>query len=219
MRSWLKNLFTTQIIKQYHSKHNGLIQVVFAHNQPRLIMGGLLQSGKLMQKVWGKVIDKISQKGQKIQQALIIGLGCGDVALEIQKYYPKAKMIGVEIDEQVIEAGQCYFHLALVKNLTIAIEDGIKYVAKLTKQKKLKKFDLIIIDAYIGDQIPKGFTTKKFFESLTKLLTHNGVVIYNHLFFKNHKEQGEKFIKEIEKVFGEITLMRTRSNLLIFGWF
>ncbi|MDZ7586954.1 MAG: fused MFS/spermidine synthase [Patescibacteria group bacterium] len=218
MKYWLKNLFP-RTIKQYHSKHNGLIRVVLAFNQPRLIMGGLLQSGMLMRKVWSKAISEVKEKGQKVEQALIIGLGCGDVAGEIQKYYPKAKMAGVEIDDQVIEAAQCYFNLATIKNLKIAIDDGVKYVEKLAQQKQLKKFDLIIIDALIGDQMPKGFKTKKFYQALTKLLTHNGVVIYNHLFFKKHKERVESFIKEMEKVFGEITLMRTRSNLLIFGWF
>lgn len=219
MKCWLKNYLTTQTIKEYRSIHNGLIQVILAFNRPRLIMGGMLQSGRLMQKIWTKAIGQVKKRGQKVEQALIIGLGCGDVAFEIQKYYPRSQMTGVEIDEQVIEAAQCYFNLATVKNLKIAIDDGAKYVGKLIKQKRLKKFDLIVVDAFIGDKMPKGFKTKKFFTALTKLLAHNGIVIYNHLFFKEHKENAAGFIKELEKVFGKITLMRTRSNLLIFGWF
>lgn len=219
MKCWLKNYLTTQTIKEYRSLHNGLIQVVLAFNRPRLIIGGMLQSGRLMQKVWNKAIGQVKKKGQKVEQALIIGLGCGDVAFEIQKYYPRAQMTGVEIDDQVIEAAQCYFNLATIKNLKIAIDDGVKYADKLAKQKAGKKFDLIIVDAFIGKQIPKGFKTKKFFTALTRLLAHNGAVIYNHLFFKEHKEKAKSFIQNLEKVFGEITLMRTRSNLLIFGWF
>ncbi len=219
MKCWLKNYLTTQTIKEYRSVHNGLIQVVLAFNRPRLIIGGMLQSGRLMQKVWNKAIGQVKKKGQKVEQALIIGLGCGDVAFEIQKNYPHAQMTGVEIDEQVIEAAQCYFNLATVKNLKIAIADGVKYADKLAKQKPGKKFDLVIVDAFIGEQIPKGFKTKKFFTALIKLLAHNGVIIYNHLFFSKHKENAAAFIKELEKVFGKITLMRTRSNLLIFGWF
>ncbi|OIP03442.1 hypothetical protein COS21_00460 [bacterium (Candidatus Gribaldobacteria) CG02_land_8_20_14_3_00_41_15] len=219
MKCWLKNYLTMQTIKEYRSPHNGLIQVIMAFNRPRLIIGGMLQSGRLMQKVWNKAIGQVKKRGQKVEQVLIIGLGCGDVGFAIQKYYPQAQMTGVEIDEQVINAAQCYFNLATIKNLKIAIDDGDKYADKLAKQKRLKKFDLIIVDAFIGDQIPKGFKSKKFFTALTKLLTHNGTVIYNHLFFKEHKEEAKGFIKELEKVFGEITLMRTRSNLLIFGWF
>lgn len=219
MKCWLKNLLTAQTIKEYHSLHNGLIKVVLAFNRPRLIMGGMLQSGRLMRKVWNKAISKIKKENQQINQVLIIGLGCGDCAFEIQKYYPLAQMVGVEIDDQVVEAAQCYFDLATVKNLKIAVNDGVKYVNKLAKQKTIKKFDLIIVDAFIGDQMPKGFKTKKFFTALTKLLAHDGVVIYNHLFFKDHKQKAEGFIKELEKAFGKITLMRTGSNLLIFGWF
>lgn len=219
MKRWLKNHLTMQTIKEYRSPYNGLIQVILAFNRPRLIMGGMLQSGRLMQKIWNKAIGRVKKRGQKVEQALIIGLGCGDVAFEIQKYYPRSQMTGVEIDNQVIEAAQCYFNLATIKNLKIAIDDGAKYAGKLAKQKRLKKFDLIIVDAFIGDKMPKGFKSKKFFTALTKLLAHNGTVIYNHLFFKEHKEKADSFIKELEKVFGKITLMRTRSNLLIFGWF
>lgn len=219
MKCWIKNFLTMQTIKEYRSIHNGLIKVILAFNKPRLMMGGMLQSGKLMRNVWNKALGKIKKGNHQINQALIIGLGCGDCAFEIQNYYPKAQMTGVEIDEQVIEAAQCYFNLATVKHLKIAIDDGVKYVNKLAKQRVSKKFDLVIVDAFIGDQMPKGFKTKKFFATLTKLLTHNGVVIYNHLFFKEHKEEAESFIKELEKVFGKITLMRTHSNLLIFGWF
>lgn len=219
MKRWLKNHFTTQTIKEYRSAHNGLIKVILAFNKPRLMMGGMLQSGMLMRKVWNKAIGQVKKREQKIERVLIVGLGCGDVAFEIQKYYPKAQMTGVEVDDQVIEAAQCYFNLATIKNLQIAISDGVLYVKKLTKQKRLKKFDLIIVDAFVGEQIPKGFKTKKFILALTKLLTHDGVVIYNHLFFKKHKVKAENFIKSLEKVIGEITLMRARSNLLIFGWF
>lgn len=219
MKCWLKNYLTTQTIKEYRSVHNGLIKVILAFNRPRLIMGGMLQSGKMMRDIWSKALGKIKKDKHQINQALIIGLGCGDCAFEIQKNYPEAQMTGVEIDEQVIEAAQCYFNLATVKNLKIAIADGVKYVNKLAKQKAGKKFDLIIVDAFIGDQMTKGFKTKKFFTALTKLLAHDGVVIYNHLFFKEHKENAAGFIKELEKIFGKITLIRTRSNLLIFGWF
>lgn len=215
---FLRNLFP-KLIKQYRSPINGLMEVVMAFNKPRLMIGGMMQSGSLVRKIWEKAVDNLIESKHKVNKSLIIGLGCGDCAFEIQKYYPKAEMVGIEIDSRVVEAAQCYFNLATIKNLKINIEDGVKYVARLAKKGVKKKFDLIIIDAYLGKEMPKNLRTKKFFNNLTKILTHNGVVIYNHLFFKDHKQKAEAFIKEMEKVFGKISLIRTANNLLIFGWF
>lgn len=206
-------------IKEYRSPINGLIQVVMAFNQPRLVVGGMVQSGGVVKKIWEKAIAALIEVNHKVNESLIIGLGCGDCAFEIQKYYPNAQMVGVEIDDKVIEAARCYFDLATVKNLKINIGEGVEYVTKLAKRNLKKRFDLIIIDAYLGKEMPKNLRTKKFFNNLTKILAHDGVVIFNHLFFKEHKQKAEVFIKEMEKAFGRISLVRTPSNLLIFGWF
>ena len=71
----------------------------------------------------------------------------------------------------------------------------------------------------MGDKIPKEFTTIKFFKNLTKIMSHDGVVILNHLFIDPYKQQAEALVKEMEKIFGKITLQRTGKNLMIFGWF
>lgn len=214
MKQWLKHLLP-YTVRQYHSPINGLIKIVMAFNQPRMMIDGMIQSGGMVRKIWEKALKNIQKSNHKINQVLIIGLGCGDCAFEVQKYYPQAKMIGLEIDDKVIEAAQCYFSLATVKNLKVSINDGAKYVAKLAKQKNKTKFDLVIIDAYLGKNMPQQFRTKKFFHSLTKILNHNGIVVYNHLFFGDHKTKAKKFIKEISHNFEKVTLIRTTSNLLI----
>ncbi|MCX6816801.1 MAG: hypothetical protein NTZ93_02975 [Candidatus Beckwithbacteria bacterium] len=214
---FLKNLFP-HLIKDYHLPINGLIEVVMALNRPRLMIGGMIQSGGLVRAIWEKALKNLKNIQKKIDNVLIIGLGCGDCAFEVQKYYPEAQMKGLEIDDKVVEAAQCYFNLATVKNLKISIEDGAKYLTKIVKQKNKIKFDLVIIDAYLGKTMPKNFRTKIFFTQLKKILATNGVVIYNHLFFGEHKNQAKIFIKELENIFRKITLLRTASNLLIFGW-
>jgi len=206
-----------QVIKEVRSEHNALIQVVTVFDKPRLIVGGLLQSGGLTRKIWSKAVKKLKKKDKKISEVLILGLGCGDCAFEIRQYYPRAQMLGVEIDKHIVEAAKCYFNLASVKNLKIAVDDGAKYVERLSKQKKLRLFDLIIVDVYLGSKMPKPFRTKKFFKMLKKLLGQDGVVVYNHLFFKEHKKRAKGFIKKLETVFPEIKLQRTASNLLIFA--
>ena len=215
MRKWLKYFLTYNPIREYYSPINGPMKVVMVMNMPRLIVGGLLQSGGLVRQIWDKAVGKLKKEGRGVKKALILGLGCGDCAFRINKYYPDVQMTGVEIDAQIIDAAQCYFNLAILKNLKIAIEDGISYVKKITKTKQ--KFDLIIVDVYLGKNAPGPFRTRSFFNQLKRLLTPDGVVIYNHLFFGEHKNQAKNLIKTIEAILPQITLQRTASNLLIFA--
>ncbi len=217
MKKWFKHYFGYLPVKEVQSPISGLVKVVMVLNRPRLIVGNMVQSGGLVRKIWEKAIARLKKKGKKVAQVLILGLGCGDCAFEVQKYYPRAKMTGVEIDKHVVDMAKCYFNLATVKNLKIAIEDAAKYVNRLAKRKRLKKFDLIIVDIYLGKKMPKEFRNKQFFERLKKLLRKNGVVAYNHLFFKGYKKEAKKFIKELEPMFSKIELQRSASNLIIFA--
>lgn len=213
----LKYLFCYHEVKTIQSPISGLVKVVMVLNKPRLIVGDMIQSGGMVRKIWEKAILKLKKGKKKISEVLILGLGCGDCAFEVQQHYPRAQMTGVEIDKHVVDMAECYFNLATVKNLQIAIDSGARYVEKLVKQKKLKQFDLIIVDVYLGKKMPSAFRTKKFFEALKKLLKKKGVVAYNHLFFKDHKKEAKAFIKKLEAVFPKIKLQRTASNLIIFA--
>ena len=215
----LKYFLRYYTVKEGRSPINGMYKVVMWLNRPRLIIGNMVQSGGAVRKIWNKAIHTLKEKNTKVSRALIIGLGCGDAAFEIQNHYRRAKITGVEIDPHVVEMARCYFDLATVKNLNISIADGAKYVAKLARGKRSPRFDLIIVDAYLGNTMPKNFRSKNFFKQLTKLLTHDGVVIYNHLFYDKFRQEAERFIKELETEFGQVTLMHSGQNLLIFGWY
>ena len=215
LKIWFQNWLSLSPVKEYLSPINGPMQVMMVLNKPRLIVGGMLQSGGLVRQIWNKAINQIFREKVKVEKALILGLGCGDCAFAINHRYPEAQMIGVEIDAQVVDAAQCYFDLAVLKNLKIAIGDGLTYVKKMTKDKT--KFDLIIIDVYLGKDAPQSFRSKSFFNQLKQLLNPDGVIIYNHLFCDEHKKQAKGLIKTIETVLQKINLQRTASNLLIFA--
>lgn len=215
MKKWLKYWMTYYTIREDVSEINGPLKVVMAMNMPRLLVGGLVQSGGLVRRIWDKAIGKIKKEKRQVKKALILGLGCGDCAFRVHKHYPEAQMLGVEIDEKIVDIAQCYFNLAILKNLTVAVDDGIAHLDKLVKKKEL--FDLVIVDVYLGKKMPAKFRSAAFFRQVKKILNNKGVVIYNHLFYGEYKKQAESFIKVVEKEFGKISLQRTTSNLMIFA--
>ena len=217
LRKKLKYLLGYKGIESVYSEINGWIHVVSVLDKPRLVVGDMLQSGGLVKKIWQKGIGKLKEERQKVESALIIGLGCGNCAGEIRKHYPRAKITGLEIDKQIISVAEKYFNLSSLKNLKVVVEDGSKYVAQKSRQKRPQQYDLIIIDVYLGKKIPRVFTSFKFYQQLEKLVNNNGIVVINQLFFKEHKQRAEKCIKQLEKIFHKIVLQRTVSNLLIFA--
>jgi len=214
----LKQFFSYELIKKVQSPINGAIKVVHVFNKPRLIIGNMVQSGGMVKQIWEKAVLKFKQDNPRTQpkNILIIGFGCGDCAFSLQQHFPQTKITGIEIDEHIIDMAKSYFNLASVKNLNIVITDGTQYVAKKAKLKKPQKYDLVIIDVYLGKKMPKPFKTKKFFNNLTKLLNQDGIIIFNHLFFKHHKQKVKEFITTLESFFSNISLQRTATNLLIF---
>jgi len=218
LKYFWKNYIQKDVLKEINSSTNGLIRIVAVFNKPRMMIGGMIQSGGMVRKIWERAVGKIVKDNVKVTKALIIGLGCGDCAFEIQKHFPKAFMHGVEIDKHVVDSAKCFFDLTKLKNLKISISDGVRFVDKKLKLKKQEKFDLIIVDVFLGQEMPESFKTKEFFTNLKKLMTKNGVVIFNHLFFKKYKAQAKKMVGDLDKVFETIKLQRTASNLLIFGY-
>lgn len=211
MKKWIKYFLSYYTIRQDRSKHNSLIKVVMVFNMPRLIVGGMVQSGGLVRKIWDKGIKTLKGKKKKIKSVLILGFGCGDCAFKVAKYYPKAQVTGVEIDKKIIDVAKSYFNLHKLKNLKLVVDDGAKFINK-TKD----KYDLVVVDVYLGEKMPKVFKTEKFFKQVKKILNTNGTMIINHLFFKDYKKQARGLIELLEKEFEKIRLVRVASNLLIY---
>jgi len=208
----LKYFLSYYTIRQDQSRYNGIIKVVMVFNMPRLIINGLVQSGGLVRDIWNKAIKRLKKDKKKVNKALILGFGGGDCAFRIDEYFPKAQITGVEIDSIMIDIANAYFNLHKLKQLKIEIGDAYKYVAR-----SKEKYDLIIVDIFIGEKTPKKFKSLKFINKLKGLLNKNGVVIYNNLFYKKHKKEAKEFVKLLDQEFNKVYLKRVASNLLIYA--
>lgn len=129
----------------------------------------LTQSGQIIKQIWRSPLKKFHNSQFTIHNSLVLGLGGGSVVGSVQKYWPEAKIIGVEIDPEVIKIGKKYFGLDKIQSLKIIQANAIDFVKK-TKE----KFDLILVDLYIGhNRVPMADI------NLKKILTENGVIIFN----------------------------------------
>lgn len=130
--------------------------------------GGVQQSGPLVEELWGKFLRKIPSRWHK-PKVLILGLGCGSVVRPLQKKFGEVKIIGVEIDETMLALGEKYFNLQKETSLDIICADARDFLRNLKA-----KFNLVLVDAYIGRKQLK-------LRHLRRALLPGGLIIVNKL--------------------------------------
>lgn len=223
--------FLPKTLDKISSPINGEIFVVEQFGKKKLVIGGLTQSGPMAEEIWGRgleysifdVMPNSFRHPKRIQKLvrddeplniLILGLGGGSLVKLLNQYFPQAKITGIEIDPIMVKLGRQYLDLASAKNLKIVIED-----ANVFLQKRLNDelFNLIFVDMYLGDRVPEFLENEIFLRNLKNLLTKNGIVVFNRLYYKNHIFTHRFFLDKLAKIFDDLNSKKIISNILIFA--
>jgi len=107
------------------------------------------------------------------KKILIVGLAGGTIADQLEYFFPKAQIDGVEIDPKVIALSREYFNLN--PKVNVVNQDG-----RIFLEQTDKKYDLIIVDAYANElYIPFYLTTKEFFQLTSEHLATGGILAMN----------------------------------------
>lgn len=188
----------TKILEERRSKYNGDIKVVKTLGMGTYIQAnGLTQSGGVIEIIWKQTLRKIKNEKLKIKKCLILGLGGGTAAKFIRKYWPEARITGVEIDPAMIELGRKYLDL---KDVQIKMQDAYNFDAG--------GYDLVVVDLYCGDKFPKKFENEKFLKKLTK----NKLVVINRLYFGDKRKDAVKFGEKLRKIFDKVEYFYPEVN-------
>lgn len=203
----IKNYFFPEVLQKFKSKFNSDIELVKFGGHLRLDMGGLTQSGWIIEQIWSKALKKLITRDFSPKNILILGFGAGSSAKLLHKRWPNAKITGVEIDPVVIDISKKYFNVAKIPKLKIVNADAVKF---LTVQKP-NSFDLILVDCYLGDQVPAKLSSQTFLKKLTQV---SDKVLINRLFWTDYQKKTIDWLDLLEKNFSYETC-RTTSNLVI----
>ena len=108
---------------------------------------------------------------------LIIGLGGGTLPTALARIVPDAVIDSVEIDPAVVNVAQAYFGFEPGPTKRVFIEDGRKFVENAVKEGR--QYDMVMLDAFDVDYIPRHLLTVEFFQQIRALLSERGVVVGN----------------------------------------
>lgn len=199
----------TKVVEEVDSSVNGTIKVIKSLGFGTYIqVEGVTQSGGVVTDVWRTTLKKLRTK--EIKNCLVLGLGGGSAAKLVRKYWPEAKITGVDIDPVMVELGREYLGLDKVQ-VKVQIQDAYRYT-KYNIQNT--KFDLILVDLYIGDKVPKEFEKDDFIKLTSKLLSKEGVVVFNRLFYGDKRPQAVRFGQKLQKYFSKVDAFYPEANIM-----
>lgn len=222
-----------KVIEEVNSHINGKISVI--QSIPfgiYLQVGNLTQSGGVVYQVWKHTLKKLktpafaksptlqsygdgaaSVGGQnlKVKNCLILGLGGGSAVKLVKKYWPEAEITGVDLDPVMVELGRRYLDLNLMKVKT-EISDAYVYCVKAAKEGK--KYDLVLVDVYVGDKVPEILESEMFIKLVRQILKEGGVAIFNRLYYDEKKPEAALLLKKLERIFSKVTFVYPEANVM-----
>jgi spermidine synthase len=141
-------------------------------------------------------------------KVLSIGLGVGIVPMQLSKEGSQVDV--VEINPGVVEVGEKFFGLD-TSQFNLHLEDGRYFLNASSEQ-----YDVIILDAFLGDSSPSHLMTHECFQSMAERMGETSVLIINAF---GHFDPGEDFFmaslnKTLRSVFRSVKIHDgTRGNV------
>ena len=114
---------------------------------------------------------------------LILGMGTGTYGSQCARYFPDARIEGVEIDEAITQLARDYF--SLPEEIPVTTYDGRAFL-----QATDRRYDVILVDAYQDITIPFQMSSVEFFTMVREHLREDGVMVVN----MNMRGEGEDSI-------------------------
>ncbi len=103
---------------------------------------------------------------------LLLGLGGGTSARVLHALHPDARIVGVELDPAVVEAGRRWF--GLPPEVEVHVADARPWL-----EEDDGRYDVIIVDAFRFPYVPFQLATREFMVALRDHLAPGGVVMLN----------------------------------------
>jgi spermidine synthase len=111
---------------------------------------------------------------QNLQRALVVGLGGGSLSKALLAQFPQLQVDSIELDPEIVKLAHQYFDYRDGPRCRSIVLDAREYL-----EKNNSTYDLIVLDAFDGLEIPAPLRTVQFYGLVKKHLSPGGVVVAN----------------------------------------
>lgn len=208
----VKSYLREEVVEVSSSPHNEVLEVWYAYGKLMLNTRHVNYSFGLLDKVMRQGIHKLQVARRDVYDVLILGLGVGNVAAILGEHDRIYRMVGVEIDAEVIRLGEKHFGLDQYPRLEIVVMDAVKYVAECGEQ-----FDLIVVDLFQDAYVPENAETDRFMLDLARLLRSGGLLMWNRLMLDDElRQQTAHFTRRMQGVLPGTAYIAAGGNRMLY---
>lgn len=165
-----------------------------------------------MEEIWGKALKTVHSYQLPVNKVLILGLGGGTAARVVKKYWPEARITGVEIDPVMVDLGKRYLSLSEINQLTI-----VKGEAEAVMKTRLKRdrYQLIVVDLFLGRRVINRVYQVGFWKLVKSIKAKAGVIVINLLKNAAEADKNQRLIEKLRVEFEQVKLVKTPANRLL----
>lgn len=149
---------------------------------------------------WAAMMPEGSPKS-----ALLLGLGAGTLAHLLTRRFPDIRIVGVDIDPEIVEFARLHFDLAL-PNLQVVVGDALAYAAHCTD-----RFDYVAVDLFCGHAFQRGALSRPFLRHLKTIAGPKGEIAVN--LFKDRRST--VYVNRLARVLHVHRLERLTRNVIV----
>jgi len=141
-----------------------------------------------------------------VARVLIIGLGGGTLPMFLRHHLPLTIIDVVELDAVVLDVAKQDLGFAEDPRLKVHLADGRAFVEGSTEL-----WDLIVLDAYGKDDIPRHLATRQFYEAVKRRLAPGGLLAAN-LWSEHASRRYRSLLRTFEAVFPEVHVLAPEES-------
>ena len=147
-------------------------------------------------------------------RTLVIGLGGGSVVKRMWRDYPEMRLDVVELDPEIVEVAHRFFELPRDPRIRVFVDDGRAFL-----ETTVETYDIVIIDAFDEDRVPRPLTTDEFLRTTRDQLAPDGVVAYNFIGAPkgDRSKPFRSLYKTMSNVWRQVRVFMTDEGLLTEG--
>ncbi len=213
-KRWLSYL--TEIhIESAASAHNPHLYVSLRRGRYQLSAAHAVYSYADLYSNFDRAFQRLRMEQLPGTEVLLLGFGMGSIPVLLEKKWKRHyAYTAIEVDEVVLELAARYVLPGLQSPIDLICADASIFVA-VTQE----RFDLICMDIFLDDQIPKVFESIDFLEDLRECLHAGACLLYNRLTATAADQDATKHFYEsvFLKVFPEGGFLPVGGNWILIN--